>query len=628
MNDTIDTSLDSSPDLADSNTPRSRRTAATFWWRMSAYVGLVIVSILSVHQGLALRSWVWESTAEIRFRGDISNAVRWGNFVLEQARMAAGMEARSRDPLTWGQFFVGYLNTYDAVARRDDVRGLDYSPARLLIMSAWVKHVVDQRGRFRVYQDQFAGPLLMFNTVMGLVASILMGVLVWQRMRRSQVDSLLSVSTGVLAGLLLWFSPAVLINAHAWPQWDLWVLPFFIAAVLAASSRWWLTAGLMLSLGAMFKGQILMVAPLLALWPLFMGRFQAVLRVIIGFFFGVAVCCAVWLVPTVQAWTWLVGLTLLAGVFSLMQKGQAARSKGQEEPNNDTQSRLSSSTWASYLLSLVPSRQWPYGLAVAVATLTISWPWLNAEHVEWIWTGLALVAGIILLPWWLPARWMAPFIIAVFTLGVFVASGLFGGSWNWLTYGFPTDKFKTLAMGPISNFPAILQQHYQWGWQDTVFTVRGVDVSIRQLLAGSYGLALVLCAMGAAVFDRRDDRRLLIAVTAPWVLMFALMPQMHERYLFWGACLGVSMIAVSVGMTLVHLLTLVIACGMMWFQMQVSANKPEFTPTIFAMWNPTRPGIGWAMLLLALIFLFQSLAWGKRALGRDEGKTNETDVGG
>ena len=70
-----------------------------------------------------------------------------------------------------------------------------------------------------------------------------------------------------IAGGLLWLDPAVMVDGYGWPQWDIWCVPFYIWAAWAASTNRWFATGVLLLIGAMFKAQLMMVAPvLLALW--------------------------------------------------------------------------------------------------------------------------------------------------------------------------------------------------------------------------------------------------------------------------------------------------------------------------------------------------------------------------
>ncbi len=57
-------------------------------------------------------------------------------------------------------------------------------------------------------------------------------------------------------------------------------------------------------------------------------------------------------------------------------------------------------------------------------------------------------------------------------------------------------------------------------------------------VAALYLAGLVFCARGAARHAHNRDPRVLIAMATPWLLMFALLGQMHERYLMWGAVLS------------------------------------------------------------------------------------------
>ena len=64
--------------------------------------------------------------------------------------------------------------------------------------------------------------------------------------------------------------------------------------------------------------------------------------------------------------------------------------------------------------------------------------------------------------------------------------------------------------------------------------------------------AVALCAHGAVRHPRNRDARVLIAITAPWLLMFALLGQMHERYLVWGAVVSAVAMGVSLRLSIIH----------------------------------------------------------------------------
>ena len=75
----------------------------------------------------------------------------------------------------------------------------------------------------------------------------------------------------------------MILDAHGWPQWDAWILPFYLFAALVALKNRWFWCGCLLALGAMFKGQLLFVAPFFVLWPLWQKRWVTALRMLAGF---------------------------------------------------------------------------------------------------------------------------------------------------------------------------------------------------------------------------------------------------------------------------------------------------------------------------------------------------------
>src|SRR5213078_444763 len=106
--------------------------------------------------------------------------------------------------------------------------------------------------------------------------------------------------------------------AHGWPQWDVWILPFYLFAALAALKNRWFCCGCLLAAGAMFKGQLLFVAPLFILWPLWQTRWSAALRVIAGFAATAALVVSPWLLRTRAAWIAMATATAIV-VFLLVR---------------------------------------------------------------------------------------------------------------------------------------------------------------------------------------------------------------------------------------------------------------------------------------------------------------------
>src|SRR5206468_7840726 len=77
-------------------------------------------------------------------------------------------------------------------------------------------------------------------------------------------------------------------------------------------------------------------------------------------------------------------------------------------------------------------------------------------------------------------------------------------------------------------------------------------ITLQWTLRLLYLSTLALCARGAARHLRNRDPRALIAIATPWLLMFALLGQMHERYLVWGAAVSAVALAVSIRLSIVH----------------------------------------------------------------------------
>jgi hypothetical protein len=106
-----------------------------------------------------------------------------------------------------------------------------------------------------------------------------------------------------LAAAGVWFNPAMLVNAHTWPQWDCWIVAPYLFAALFISLDWGFAAGATIAIGCMAKGQLLIAAPLLILWPLLAGRFRTAVVAIIGFAATFSLLVSPWLVPRGD-WRW------------------------------------------------------------------------------------------------------------------------------------------------------------------------------------------------------------------------------------------------------------------------------------------------------------------------------------
>ncbi|HEX8340295.1 MAG TPA: glycosyltransferase family 87 protein [Tepidisphaeraceae bacterium] len=523
---------------------------------VAAIVGLLLIAS-ALWLGLRLRAAVWEWTMPIRYNGDINNGFRWGNFAQQ----------------------VGYFNVYDVIG--DPAlpggrgRRLDYAPLRLGLMSWWVGWL-ERNGRLTIDHGPqsrlsrwpqpdlvrepdraFHAPLLAFNTVMEGLTATSAALLVWHVRRRAGGAS--PIATAGLAGaaaLLVWFNPASLYEAHAWPQWDIWPMPFFLTALYCGMRRWWLAAGLLIGVASMLKGQILLVAWVLPLWAICLGQWRGALRLIAG----------------------ALAAILLTGLPWVLT-------------HYDPVTRLRDVNMPSVALGVL----------------------------------VTLAAAL------LPRRFSPGLICLALIATLYTSMYYLGGSDNWLqcAFGVGTYNHPGMFLGPTSNLPAILRTYYRWSSIHTpVFTApalvwldgtgaeafrAGGLITIRTLLLLVYGAFCVVCGVRAATLDRRNDPRVIVALSLPWLFFFLIPCQMHERYLTYVAVCAATWVICGVGATLLGMVLMLVALihllmTVMYTNMVVPAGIERrgedpigFLRTLI---EPTHPGIAWMLMLIALVLLY------------------------
>ncbi|MBA3543287.1 MAG: hypothetical protein H0T83_02430, partial [Chthoniobacterales bacterium] len=427
---------------------------------------LALLMLALLLSGIWLRRAAWQQTTHLRFQRDIANAFYWGSQTLaEGARLSPGDK-----PDSWRAFTRGYIGLYDRVEREAYEKNyyLDYPPLRLLAMSVWAKQV---RVKFPGAEDgtpEYVEPLLKVNLLCELATAAAIFLLVRLGVRRASgaTDSgllhrLPPAERGTLCGLaaasVVWLEPSLILDAHAWPQWDCWILPFYLFAALAALTRRWFWCGCLLALGGMLKGQLLFVTPFFVFWPLWQKRWARAGRVLAGFASTFALVVSPWLLRDVRAW-------LIVG-------------------------------------------------AIGVAT-ALTLRWRGSRH-----TG-AWTAGVV-------------------ALAAFIVAAMGSGGFAWLKIGFlyGSERYPYLFISSCFNLPSILSN---WNLSlKTPFWSSHLGpwhfaFTLQWTLRLVYLAGLILCGLGAARHARNRDPRLLIAIAAPWLIMFALLAQMHERYLLWG----------------------------------------------------------------------------------------------
>ncbi len=513
--------------------------------------GVLIVVALFLG-GVQLRRSIGENTRHVRYQHDIVNAFYWGNETLKEARRLSPDEATAN---SWPGFFRGYLALYDWVkdeAYENDY-GLDYPPLRLLIMAIWTKQVRDGFPWVDEQHPKLVNPLLKINVVCELVSAAAIFFLVrscvlrssrkhsgWARsLSHEQRASIL----GLLAASAAWLEPSMILDAHGWPQWDVWILPFYLFAALAALKNRWFWCGCLLAAGAMLKGQLLFVAPFFLLWPLWQKRW------------GGALC-------------------MLAGFMA---------------------------TWA-----------------------VIVSPWLLRTRVAWL--AVAAAAGVSLL---LVLRYKLPhrgvWFVGIVGCAMFMIGAFAGGSFTWFEIGFlyGTKHYPYLFISSCYNLPSLLADA-GWSLQDPLFSGNfgsvHLDLTLQWALRLFYLGAVVLCARGAVRYLRARDPRVLIAIATPWLLMFGLLGQMHERYLVWGAVVSAVALGVSIRLSIIHFILSVASTAMIVHVMLID-KKLDATLRAIDVLEVVRPYASGLVLACVAVYFWNAIGVRIAALQRDVPKT-------
>jgi len=500
-------------------------------------IGLLIATIFLA--GIELRRWIGENTRHVRYQHDLINGFYWGSEVLAEAHRLSPDEVSAN---SWAGFFRGYFALYDRVkdeAYENDY-ALDYPPLRLLVMAVWAKHV---RSEFPEVDDghpKLINPLLKINVLCELLSAVAIFLLVRFCVQRSSIatrstflaDLQLKDRTsicGLAAATAAWLEPSMILDAHGWPQWDVWVLPFYLCAALAALKNRWFWCGCLLALGAMLKGQLLFVAPFFVLWPLWQKKWIRALRMLAGF--------------------------------------------------------------------------------TATTALIVS-PWVLHDRLAWI--SFAIVAGITLLflrryEYRHSGAWLA----GITGCAAFFIGALTGGSFTWLRVGFiyGSEHYPYLFISSCYNLASLLSE-LGWSLKDSLLSAQigslDLDLTLQWALRLLYLGALVLCARGMARRHHDRNPNILIAIATPWLLMFALLGQMHERYLMWGAVVSAVALGVSVRLSIVHFIISIASTAMIMHVMLID-KKLDSTLRAIDLLHNIRPYASILVLACVAVYLWDAL---------------------
>ncbi|MGH7935457.1 MAG: glycosyltransferase family 87 protein [Chthoniobacterales bacterium] len=507
---------------------------------------LVLALLALLFGGMQMRRFAWKVTKHLRFQRDIVNGFYWGSQTIKE-----GEKLSPDDPNSWRAFERGYFSLYERV-RRDAYKGqynLDYPPLRLLVMSIWAKEV---RVKYPGAEDgtpEYVEPLLRVNMFCELLTAVGIFLLVRLAIRRAAgaTDSRLlhrlpvgerATLCGLFAAAAAWLEPSMILDAHAWPQWDVWILPFYLFATLAGLTKRWFWCGCLLALGGMLKGQLLFVTPFFIFWPLWQKRWARAMRVLAGFAATAALIVSPWLLRDVWAW---IAVAAIAGVAAL-------------------------------ILSRLQSR-----------------------HTR------AFTAGVAA--------------IATFTVGA-----LHGGSISWLKVGFlyGSEHYPYLFISSCYNLPSLMAL-LDWSLKTPFWTLHlgalHLAFTWQWTLRLLYLVALILCALGAARHTRNRDPRMLIAVATPWLLMFALLAQMHERYLLWGAVVSAVALGVSLRLSLLHFVFSLMSAAMIIHVLLIDKKLAPTLHTIDVL-HRIQPIASWIFLAGAAIYFREVLSSRPPLFGR------------
>jgi hypothetical protein len=503
--------------------------------------------------GIQLRRLTGNSTRHVRFQHDIVNGFYWGSEVLKEARRL------SPDPTfanSWPGFWRGYFALYDRVqgkAYKKDY-GLDYPPLRLLVMAIWAKQVRDGFPGVDKEHPKLVNPLLKINLLCELLSAVAIFSLVHLCVRRlssvtssSLLDRIPQQNRAWICGLaaasVAWLEPSMILDAHGWPQWDIWILPFYLFAAVAPLKNRWFCCGCLLAAGAMLKGQLLFVAPFFVFWPLWQNRSLAALRVLAGFAATAALIVSPWLLRSPAAWVALASVGALGLLLRLRY----------EMPH------------------------------------AIAW-----------------VAGVL---------GCAAFVIGAFT----------GGSFAWLKIGFiyGSEHYPYLFISSCYNLASLLSK-VGWSLKESFLSVHlgslHLQLTLQWTLRLLYLAALAVCARGMARHLRDRDPRALIAIATPWLMMFALLGQMHERYLVWGAVVSAIALGVNIRLSIIHFMISAASTAMIVHVMLVD-KKLDATLRAIDVLHSIRPYASAVVLVCVALYFWDALGWRIPAFRRGAVKT-------
>ena len=601
------------------------------WSRTVSVWGLTILVIaFAAFGGLRLRRWVFEITVPIRFTPDIQRGCFWG-------LKSAGPE--------------GYLNQYEKMSAEkpewQDARWqpwLDYAPLRLLVMRQWGAWIYrhdppDAMGILvNAWQPsyEYNAPVLDFNAAMDGLAAVLGFFLTWLWVRRDKINPprFCGWWQGLAAALLIWFNPAILISAHGWPTWDEWIIPMYLLAALLASLNLWFFAGVAVGVGAMFKGQQLTVAPVFVIWALVAGNWRGALQWLAGGIFAFAAIVSPWLLSYLRPDqldrahraaaflpVWMYPSDLYA-IRRTVDYPAIAWIGGM----------ILSNAVAPMVLRRWKANRTAWICIAAGVFAFVIWPWCLPRNLHDWWIGLFAGAAASAIAIYSPRRWLPYFLAAVTGISLLMCMSVFHGSNAWWNCAFHYGQihWPYMIMGDTSNLPGLFLMRF--GWSNDVhqiaFHIGSYAVTSKQLFNSIFAGLLPISGIFIGMQARRRSRRILVALTTPWLLFFCFPVQIHERYLLFGAVTAAICVGESIGMALLGVflsaVTTVMTLQVMldngdrdgWGHLLATRYPCLFSnssvDSIYQVIVNTHPDIAWGVLLATAVFFYVGATFARR----------------
>lgn len=559
--------------------PGSSSILRRLWLRIPITLLCFALAYLGFLKGLEFREWAWRYTGShgLRYSGDVSNGFGWG-------RVSNS---------------VGLFNVYDLYSRGqlNGPNGLDYTPLRLTMVTFWNQWATKKSEQFYTWKGSYEQTQFMLtaNATAEFISSVMVFLLIrlWIIRQDDATRPLLSrappfrgVFRGLVGAAFFWFNPAVVWDGHCFPQWDVWNAPFFLAAAFLGCCGGWFAAGLCVVIGAFLKGQILLVAPIFLIWPIAQGRPGAALRFISGFVFGGAMIALPWFNVSKSAIIWFLMATASMGLGTIFVM----------------RIRLN----------------WIWLTIIAVVAIGMAWPWTSDAQISLRFLALSVVMITALL------RFAPPRIIpSLYALSagilILLLMPLYHGSDAWFSQGFEygTKKLMWMATDRTYSLPWFLEAVYGWSDNPRVlvtmpegFPFFAKRLEFRDLMLYIHATCLVLCGVAAAMHSRRSDPRFLVTLVAPWLVWFAFLTQLNNRYMIWAAGFSALLVGVSWGMALLGLVITTIG----WLAVNdilhwsFTSDNPEFRRILLVINNQ----MIFPILMLAAIVLYVAIAPGRK----------------